>query len=137
MTIFGVRVVLIVLVVYWLTIFAGTHLAHPPEISSTINDKVKHFVAYLGLTVLLSAVLDLPARKRWWIIVIAIVATYGIVDELTQQLVPGRVADVKDYVADLVGMIVGLGLYVTATKLFPAKSDIAKSDIAKSDIPDR
>ncbi len=106
----GVRLIVIALAIYWVAMFLGTHLSNPPPIAQSLGDKSKHFGGYLGLAVLLHfALIDLPLKRRLLVTCI-VVAIYGALDELTQALVPGRFADVKDYVADLCGMVVGVTL---------------------------
>ncbi|MGB7348199.1 MAG: VanZ family protein [Pirellulaceae bacterium] len=110
----GIRVIVLVLAAYWLAIFTGTHLPDPPDIGQNVNDKVKHFGAYFGLTILLCLAVTFRCLKRRVIWVALIVATYGALDELTQQLVPGRYADVNDFIADLGGMTKGIIVYLLA-----------------------
>ena len=39
---------------------------------------------------------------------------YAAVDEFTQQFVPGRFADVNDFIADALGLWLAISLYVLA-----------------------
>ena len=61
-TIFGIRLSVVVLSLYWLAIFAGTHLPQDLDVSPRINDKVKHFTAYFLLGVLLCYTTN---SQRW------------------------------------------------------------------------
>lgn len=119
-TIFGIRLVTFALVVYWLTIFAGTHL--PREIAEEemarleafkLNDKSLHFIAYFGLGLLIGWAL--PARfglSQRLAIAIAIGITYAAFDEWSQRFVEGRVPGLDDFIADAAGFLAGLLLYL-------------------------
>jgi VanZ family protein len=108
--VFGVRLIVITLSTYWTAMFLGTHISIPPSIAQGVGDKYLHFGGYFGLAVLLYfALLDWPLTRRL-LLTCVVVAIYGALDESTQALVPGRFADVRDYVADLCGMMTGLTL---------------------------
>jgi len=49
--------------------------------------------------------------RRSYVAIFAIAACYGVFDELTQTLIPGRSADPLDWLADLAGALAGLGAY--------------------------
>lgn len=105
----------VLLIAYWLLIFAGTHLPHlPPSAGDQISDKVKHFGAFFGLATLLCFVTAAPESFRRIAAVVAIAFVYGIFDELTQMLVPGRHADWLDLAADTGGILTAVVLYTTA-----------------------
>lgn len=109
------------LVLFWLAVFAATHapvqhLPHP----GVSNDKVQHLLAYAVLGALLTSALATLRPWSWQLVVlaIAIAAAYGVIDELTQLLV-GRTADPKDWIADVVGatlgsVVAGLGCAIVA-----------------------
>jgi VanZ family protein len=70
-------------------------------------DKVAHFIAYATLAVSLAW---WPKESTWRrhqvltsLIIIAIAAAYGAVDELHQSFVPGRDMSVSDWLADTLG----------------------------------
>jgi VanZ family protein len=114
----------IVLGVYWLTLFVGTHWPKPPGLDVPGRDKTLHAVAFAILTGLLLSALTRQGRLvRGWPIAltaIAIVAIYAALDEWTQPYV-GRTCDLLDWTADLVGAVsVCLG-YLIATRLGPAR----------------
>ena len=54
LSILGFRWVVIVLCLYWLAIFSGTHLPRPPRALPRIDDKLVHFLAYFGLAAALA-----------------------------------------------------------------------------------
>jgi VanZ family protein len=129
------RAVLVVLVCYWLVIFLGTHLPSRPDEGFQMNDKALHFGAYCGLSFLLGCTL---LRRRSWkgfLLVLAIIAAYGVFDEWSQIWVPHRIPDVSDWVADISGGIVGLSMYCLgcAPKSFLTRnplSTVAQRDAA-------
>lgn len=45
-------------------------------------------------------------------ILLAAGAVYGLTDEWHQMFVPGRVPDAADWIADLVGLVIGYGLVI-------------------------
>ena len=103
---------LVVLVVYWLTLFIATHIPPPRVQSVTVSDKTMHFVAYAGLAFLLAWAV-LATRPTWGrlIMVLLITISYGAVDEALQLMVPGRYGDLGDWVADVAGAVCGLVAY--------------------------
>ena len=111
------------LAVYWAVIFAGTHLPLEVPIQAPKNtDKLVHFAAYFGLAFLLGLwfASRRPISRRDYAIVLAVAAVYAILDELLQIPV-NRSADVRDFVADILGAAAGLGML----RLILAKSHSA------------
>ncbi len=105
--------VLVVAFLYWGLIFLLTHIPNPPKAHIPGLDKLQHAGAYGVLGLLLSALvwrLTLSMRKTFFI-VMGMVAAYGAVDELTQMLVPNRSADIKDWIADIVGGLLGIAAF--------------------------
>jgi VanZ family protein len=104
-------VVTIILACYWLTLFIGTHLPSASQVGSRVNDKVLHFGAYCGLSLLLAWACVRHRNWKGFAGVLAIIAGYGLVDEWSQMLVPARTAEFADWIADLSGGLVGLSIY--------------------------
>ena len=95
--------------VYWLAIFIGTHLPPGGQGLPRFNDKVLHFGAYAGLAFLLAAALTtLRVRRGALLLPLMVAAAYGCADELSQNAIPGRHADVADWAADVLGAGVGV-----------------------------
>lgn len=93
------------LVVIWIILATITHIPVPqsvPEIRHA--DKLVHLIAYFPLGLLLPASNIRGLRSRW--VCVAVIATYGILDELLQIPV-GRTASVYDWMADLLGASIG------------------------------
>ena len=117
-SLFGLRLGAIALAVYWLAIFAGTHLPKPPDVVPLMNDKVKHFTAYFGLGLLLCYVSQSPRLVKRFSIIAFIGLAYAVVDELTQMLVPNRFADIADFAADALGIFIAISVYAIVRRLF-------------------
>ncbi len=98
-------------------IFAISSMEQPPlpmpEFEWLTIDKLYHFVEYAGLGALLAlAFAKAPPpgfRAKWgWSAAALIAILYGVSDEWHQTFVPGRLATVADWVADLLGSIAGV-----------------------------
>jgi VanZ family protein len=72
------------------------------------RDKVAHFLAYLVFGALLARA---AGRRGAFLGAVAIGLAFAAVDELFQGLIPGRVPDVMDWVADAAGVLTGVLLY--------------------------
>ena len=96
-------------VIYMAAIFYASSLTNPPVPAST--DKPIHWLAYLGLAVLVVRALagGLPRRISLGVAAaaVAITITYGATDEVHQLFVPGRTGDVYDLMADAAGALAG------------------------------
>ena len=110
------RLVRVLLVLYWLAMFAGTHYPKPnlPRLDSALRiDKILHFTGYMGLAALLLTSVHLNRRPRSLVraavIVGLIVAGYGLFDEVSQPYF-SRYAEPSDYLADILGCLTGLAL---------------------------
>ena len=108
-----VYLVYVPLVLYWIMLFTATSLpaAHVP--SFAISDKIKHFSAFFGLSVLLSLTLLYQNKvllfKKYFIAAAVIISSfYGLVDEIHQSFVPGRNSEFLDWVADSLGAAAGV-----------------------------
>jgi len=105
--------VIAVLVVYWLALFVGTHTPSGVISQPKVWDKLLHFAGYGGLIFLLAwpvAARSGPSLGTYaYLLVIA--ACYAAVDELGQIPIPGRSAEIGDWVADMVGAVAGLAAY--------------------------
>ena len=82
----------------------------PPDVS----DRSAHLLAYLGLAALATRAaaggLGAAVTPRVALVALAIASGYGAVDEWHQSFVPGRVPDVRDWYADTIGAVIGVGL---------------------------
>jgi len=110
-----VQLVYIPLVIYWIILFTATTLPVKELPSFGIGDKFNHFFAYFVLSVLLFLLFTYQRRsimlfKYALFATVIIVSFYGIADELHQILIPGRSAEVYDWIADFLGSITGTSL---------------------------
>jgi|SoiMethySBSTD1v2_1073268.scaffolds.fasta_scaffold2759247_1 VanZ family protein len=116
-------------VLFWAAIFTGTHIPISEESLPPVGgDKVLHFGAYLGLSLLLATAWQLAGgvltRRHLAFAWIAVIA-YGAFDEVTQILV-GRDCDIKDWLADAAGAAAGLLLFVVLRRLLVARVQLAE-----------
>ena len=106
------RLAIVLLMFYWAVIFVGTHVPGHLLKAEIGSDKLLHFVAFAGLTFLLSWALSPHRLTRGALLTTFLVAAvYGMVDELSQKLVPSRSSDVWDWSADMAGAVAGILAY--------------------------
>jgi VanZ family protein len=107
-----------VALIYWAFIFFLTHVPGSGGRGIPGADKVVHFLAYFGLAVLIgaAAVLWRGSSRSLLIGVWLLVAGYGIVDELSQTLVPGRTCSAADWLADALGGLAGILLVFACSR---------------------
>ena len=118
--------------VYWIAIFVGNHLPHGVRGLGKVNDKLLHFGAYAGLAFLLAAALTtIRLRRGVFLLPLGVAAIYACVDELSQMAVPGRQADVADWVADVFGA--GLGVFAFGVLSLAMARCFASSAAAQPD----
>ena len=124
-TIFGIRLAIVVLAVYWLCLFLGTHLPNMGEVldlrfgvNQGVNDKVKHFSAFFLLGGLLCYVTNSPHWFKRFAIIGLVGMAYAAIDEITQNFIPGRYPDVLDFAADAAGLWTAIAVYVAAKYLY-------------------
>jgi VanZ family protein len=97
---------------YALAIFVESSISTVPAFPSGFTDKDGHGLLYAGLAVL---VLRAASGARWdgvtWratAVAVVFASVYGITDEFHQWFVPGRTADVYDWIADSTGATIGV-----------------------------
>jgi VanZ family protein len=107
---------------YWLLIFTLTTIptTHIPDVG--IGDKISHFLAYFGLAILVDLTLQFQLRfpkmnSSPHIYTLIFVTVYGLLDELHQLLVPGRMCALDDWIADIIGGIIGILLLVILKRI--------------------
>ena len=95
--------------IYMGAIFYISSMPDPAILTGT--DKPLHWLAYMGLAVLVVRALAGGAGRRIGVRIAAaallITIGYGITDEVHQLFVPGRSADAYDLVADSAGALSG------------------------------
>ena len=109
---------------FWLALFAGTHIPKPPDVlPPSGGDKLAHFGGYLVLAFLLATAWQLAGgilTRRHLVIAWIAALGYAAFDEVTQILV-GRDCEILDWIADAVGAMVGLLLFVALRKLIASR----------------
>jgi VanZ family protein len=80
----------------------------------TFSDKGAHWLEFMGLGFLLALgfFYNLPRQPflaAYLTVMIGI--SVGLVDELYQRYIPGRHCDWRDWIADIIGVIVGLAIF--------------------------
>lgn len=104
---------LTVLVIYWLALAIATHLPRAPELPLEQGDKFLHVAAFAVLATLAATCWSAwrpPMRTGHFLMLAAILIAYAALDEVTQVPV-GRKADVADWMADVVGILIGIGAF--------------------------
>ncbi len=78
------------------------------------QDKILHFVFFLGGGTVLAASLRLLAKLRGIRLLLAVALVMGVLgalDEYNQQFIPGRSGlSLEDWIADMSGAVAGVGL---------------------------
>ncbi len=108
-----VYLVYVPLILYWILLFTATSLPTTNLPSVAVSDKIKHFSAFFGLSVLLSLTLlyqnkIILFKKHFLSVALIISSFYGVMDEIHQGFIPGRNSEFLDWVADSLGAIAGV-----------------------------
>ena len=110
------KLFIILLLVYWPVIFILAHIPIPPLVRDVgVSDKSIHFTAYLLLVFLFWSAISPDSKVNWrraapWLVLVVMVC-YGVMDELLQSVVVGRSCDIRDFFADLAGVLTGLSIF--------------------------
>ena len=98
---------------YWLAMFVATHLPirTTPLGDPYSLDKLEHLTAFAALAALLNAVAAAIGFRSWKVsaAIIFLIGLYALVDESTQ--VSPRSPEVLDWLADILGAILGTALF--------------------------
>ena len=117
----------------WLAILYHVSNSVPTEMPQMVvpqQDKILHFVFFLGGGVVLAASLRLVAKLegiRLLLTVAVVMGLLGALDEYNQQFIPGRSGlSLEDWIADMSGAIAGVALLrLLASKLQTRESSKA------------
>jgi VanZ family protein len=101
------------LIIYWIILFLATTLPVQSVPSIAIGDKINHLAAYFVLSCLLYLTLIYQRKSEYLFnnaafATIVITSVYGALDEIHQIFIPGRFAEVLDWLADAAGAILGV-----------------------------
>lgn len=109
--------------IYWLILFVLTHLPGdprpvPPGMRILPLDKIAHAAAFAGLAFLACVAVAAfrPLAPLVLLGIVAVLAGYAAIDELTQDWVPFREPDYRDWVADMLGMVAGICTFLLARR---------------------
>lgn len=109
------KVVLIYLplVFYWIILFTLTTLPTESVPSVGVSDKIEHLLAYFVLSILLYLTLLFQKKSALlknyaMLFTLLIVFAYGVLDEVHQLMIPGRSCELLDFLADVLGGIIGI-----------------------------
>jgi VanZ family protein len=113
---------------YMALIFILSSLSQPPQpdINVPFLDKWEHLVEYAILGFLVGNSLlkrfESKSNKIISIILCAFIpAIYGLSDEIHQLFVPGRKFDLMDLLADAIGALIGVSIFILVDKLLSVK----------------
>ena len=101
------------LIVYWTILFIATTLPVESIPTFAISDKIHHLGAYFILSALLYLTLIYQRKSKTLFMnapsaTILLASIYGALDEIHQIFVPGRFADILDWLADFGGTLLGV-----------------------------
>lgn len=95
-------------------VLSSFHLDVTIDESVPFRDKGIHFLEYavLGFLCANAARRSFPDRPAWRTFAVGafVASAWGLGDELHQAFVPGRSAEILDWVADTLGSVTGAGL---------------------------
>jgi VanZ family protein len=115
------------LIIYCGALFIQSSFAATGQYSVSFFDKILHFTAYALLGILFFRALGtLAIRKRTHLtalLSIMAASLYGLSDEIHQYFVPLRDADMLDWLADVIGSICGVLLYLYTLRRRGAHSE--------------
>ena len=88
--------------------------ADMPEMLVPQQDKILHFIFFLGGGMALAASLRVLLKLQGFPLLLAVALVLGLLgalDEYNQQFVPGRSGlSIEDWIADMTGAIAGIGI---------------------------
>lgn len=77
------------------------------------QDKLAHIIEYTVFGFLLQRAfhIDKGRNFRYFICALAIGSVFSVFDEIHQLWIPGREAEIGDFIADIIGVLLGQGLF--------------------------
>ena len=101
------------LIFYWIILFTLTTLPAQSVPSVGVSDKLEHLLAYFVLSILLYLTLlfqkkSVLLKNYAMLFTLLIVFAYGVLDEVHQLMIPGRSCELLDFLADILGGIIGI-----------------------------
>lgn len=110
------------LIIYWLALLTATSIPSSSMPRISYSDKTMHFLAYGGLGFLLTLAFlvqgKFPELRGYAVLAaITVAALFGALDEFHQSFIPGRNAEMLDWIADFIGSIMGAYLCLGVLKI--------------------
>jgi Predicted integral membrane protein len=108
---------------YWMLLLTLTHWPGKPEPVHSRQiphlDKLEHLTAFAGLAALacVGVAAFRPVTPLAFLGIAGVLAAYAALDELTQGWVRNRTPDMRDWIADMLGMAMGIGAFLVARRL--------------------
>lgn len=103
----------------WISIIAALAVCLAPakyvEVVN-VNDKVEHALGFALLVLWFCAIYP---RRRYWMIVVGFVLLGALIEVLQGAMNLGRRADILDWCADSVGVVVGILISLTPFQNWP------------------
>lgn len=111
------------LLFYWILLFTLTTLPASSVPAVGVSDKFEHLIAYFGLSFLLYLSLlfqkkSIIMKKHAVLFTFLFVIAYGVLDEIHQLLIPGRSCELSDFLADMLGGLIGVILLKLLIKFY-------------------
>ena len=119
------RAVLVITICLWISACALTHLPADDLPNFSTNDTMLHTVGFWGLASwFLLTLVGYRVRPLWRVlIVLAVMAVYAALDEITQPLPPfGRTCDLHDWKNDMIGTAIAVAIWEIILGAFRGKS---------------
>lgn len=115
------------LTIYWITIIVVTTIPTSIKPHFGHQDKIHHLLAFILLSSLLQLALHFQDyfekfKKSHATFAIIIASIYGAVNEITQLFIPGRYGDIFDWIADVIGVLIGVFFTSYFIKVFGKNS---------------
>jgi VanZ family protein len=114
-----IRVALLVLYVLLIFFVSSRPYLQSPGPSFKLKDKVAHVAEYSVLGMLLYWGIGFTASRSrlvTFLFLVAVGAAVAGLDEIFQSLIPGRRTDLYDWVADAIGLALGVGILVLTAR---------------------
>ena len=93
---------------------------HPPSVADLGWDKANHFPAFGTLASIGMQCFAAGPPRRW--IVLAVLLAYGVLIELVQSQIPGRDAEARDVLADMIGASIGVALHALLVRVITPRA---------------
>lgn len=108
-------------IVYAVGIYVASAQTSLPQFASLLWDKAQHAFLYAGFALTLGFALTKPGASITMsrgFTAVALGALYAASDEWHQSFVPGRSADPADWLADVIGLVVGIAAYAAWSRIY-------------------